>query len=104
MTMHGSRYIQIDTPCPSVWNFASHLTLEIGRLGVNCGLVPLFEIENGSISNVRKLKRKLPVSEYLKKQKRYRHLFDSQAGQKQLQELQEMADHNIEKYGLMKPA
>ena len=45
MTIHGARDIQIDTPCPSVWNFPSHLTLETGRLGVNCGLVPLFEIE-----------------------------------------------------------
>ncbi|MCP4630992.1 MAG: pyruvate ferredoxin oxidoreductase [bacterium] len=102
MTIHGSRYIQIDTPCPSAWSFASHLTLEIGRLGVNCGLVPLFEIENGSVTNVRKLKRKLPVSDYLQKQKRYRHLFDNQTGLRQLQKLQEIADQNIEKYGLMK--
>ena len=104
MTIHGSRYIQIDTPCPSAWSFASHLTLEIGRLGVNCGLVPLFEIENGSVSNVRKLKSKLPVSDYLKSQKRYRHLFDNQAGRQQLQKLQAIADHNIEKYGLMQSA
>ena len=104
MTIHGSRYIQIDTPCPSAWSFASHLTLEIGRLGVNCGLVPLFEIENGSVSNVRKLKSKLPVSDYLKSQKRYRHLFDNQTGRQQLQKLQAIADHNIEKYGLMQSA
>ena len=104
MTIHGARDIQIDTPCPSVWNFPSHLTLETGRLGVNCGLVTLFEIENGSITKVRKLKRKLPVSDNLKGQERYRHLFENQTGQKQLQKLQEMADHNIEKYGLMKPA
>jgi len=104
MTIHGSRYIQIDTPCPSAWSFASHLTLEIGRLGVNCGLVPLFEIENGSVTDVRKLKSKLPVSDYLKSQKRYRHLFDNQTGRQQLQKLQAIADHNIEKYGLMQSA
>jgi hypothetical protein len=80
------------------------LTLEIGRLGVNCGLVPSFEIENSSITKVRKMKRKIPVSDYLKEQKQYRHLFDNQTGQKQLQKLQEMADHSIEKYGLMNPA
>jgi pyruvate ferredoxin oxidoreductase beta subunit len=101
MTIHGSRYIQIDTPCPSAWSFASNLTLEIGRLGVNCGLVPLFEIENGSVTNVRKLKSKLPVGDYLKSQKRYRHLFDNPTDRQQLQKLQEIADHNIEKYGLM---
>ena len=101
MALHGPRYIQIDTPCPSVWNFPSHLTLEIGRLGVNCGLVPLFEIENGRVTKVRKLKNKLPVTDYLKGQKRYRHLFGNQPGQIQLQELQEIADQNIEKYGLL---
>jgi pyruvate ferredoxin oxidoreductase beta subunit len=101
MAFHGARYIQIDTPCPSVWNFPSHLTLEIGRLGVNCGLVPLFEIENNRIVKVRKLKDKLPVADYLKGQKRYRHLFSDPAGREELQKLQDIADHNIEKYGLM---
>lgn len=101
MTFHGPRFIQIDTPCPSAWSFPSHLTLEIGRLGVNCGLVPLFEIENGRLTKVRKLKNKLPVSDYLKGQKRYRHLFGNQPGRNQLQELQEVADQNIEKYGLL---
>jgi len=101
MALHGPRYIQIDTPCPSAWSFPSHLTLEIGRLGVNCGLVPLFEIDNGRITKVHKLKNKLPVTDYLKGQKRYRHLFDNQSGEKQLRNLQEIADHNIEKYGLL---
>ena len=50
MALHGPRYIQIDTPCPSVWNFPSHLTLEVGRLGVSCGLVPLFEMLDGKIT------------------------------------------------------
>ena len=64
MTLHGPRYIQIDTPCPSVWNFPSHLTLEIGRLGVNSGLVPLFEMVNGKITKVKKLRTKVAVTEY----------------------------------------
>ncbi len=101
MQLHGPRYIQIDTPCPSVWSFASHLTFEIGRLGVNSGLVPLFEKENGAITAVRKIKKKISVDEYLKGQKRYRHLFTGSQGPEELQKLQAMADRNIEKYGLM---
>ena len=101
MTYHGPRYIQIDTPCPSVWSFASHLTLEIGRLGVNCGLVPLFEKENGQITAIRKIKNKIPVTDYLSKQKRYRHLFDSERGQEEIEKIQALADTNIEKYGLL---
>jgi pyruvate ferredoxin oxidoreductase beta subunit len=101
MTYHGPRYIQIDTPCPSVWSFASHLTLEIGRLGINCGLVPLFEKENGKITAVRKIKHKISVIDYLNKQKRYRHLFDSEGGQEEIEKVQTLADINIEKYGLL---
>jgi len=104
MTIHGPRYIQIDTPCPSAWSFPSHLTLEIGRLGVNCGLVPLFEMENNQITKVRKIKSKMPVTDYLKEQKRFRHLLDNQAGRQQVEKVQEIADHNIEKYGLVSTA
>ncbi len=101
MTFNGPRYIQIDTPCPSVWSFASHLTLEIGRAGVDCGLVPLFEIENGCLTAVHRIRHKLPVADYLKSQKRYRHLFDEDRGREEIQKLQKLADKNIEKYGLM---
>jgi len=104
MTYHGPRYIQIDTPCPSVWSFESHLTLEIGRLGVQCGLVPLFEKQNGTITAVRKIKKKIPVTDYLKKQKRYRHLFTSEQGREELQKLQALADKNIKRYALMEAA
>jgi pyruvate ferredoxin oxidoreductase beta subunit len=104
MTFHGPRYIQIDTPCPSAWSFPSHLTLEIGRLGVNCGLVPLFEMENNQITKVRKIKSKLPVTDYLKEQKRFRHLLDSQPGREEVEKVQQIADHNIEKYGLVNTA
>ena len=101
MTYHGARYIQIDTPCPSAWSFPSHLTLEIGRLGVNSGLVPLFQKENGEITATRKIKHKIPVADYLNKQKRYRHLFDSEQGQLEIEKIQALADTNIEKYGLL---
>jgi pyruvate ferredoxin oxidoreductase beta subunit len=104
MTFQGPRYIQIDTPCPSAWSFPSHLTLEIGRLGVNCGLVPLFEMENNQITKVRKIKSKLPVTDYLKEQKRFRHLLDSQPGREEVEKVQQIADHNIEKYGLVNTA
>jgi pyruvate ferredoxin oxidoreductase beta subunit len=101
MTLHGPRYIQIDTPCPSVWNFPSHLTLEIGRLGVNSGLVPLFEMVNGKITKVKILRTKVAVTEYLKHQKRFQHLLVNETSKESLTALQEQADRNIIKYKLM---
>jgi len=61
MEYRGPRYIQIDTPCPSVWGFPSDRTLEMGRMGVQCGLVPLFEMQDGKITKVRKIKKRIPV-------------------------------------------
>jgi len=104
MAYRGCRYLQVDIPCSSGWGFPSHLTLEIGRMAVNSGFYPLFEMENGEVTNVRTIKKKLPVTEYFKTQKRFRHLFNSEKGQTELQKLQELADQNIEKYGLMKTA
>jgi pyruvate ferredoxin oxidoreductase beta subunit len=101
MAYHGARYIQVDTPCPSVWNFASHLTLEVARKAVNCGLVPLFEMENGEVTKVRTIKKKLPVTEFLKTQKRFDHLFDSEQGESGIEKIQDIADQNIKKYNLM---
>ena len=101
MTYHGSRYIQIDTPCPSVWGFPSDQTLEIGRLGVQCGLVPLFEMEHGEIRTIQKIKKKIPVESYLRPQKRFKHLFPEKGESEALKQIQALADRNIEKFGLL---
>jgi len=101
MTYHGSRYIQVDTPCPSVWGFPSDMTLEVGRLGVRSGLVPLFEMDHGKITAVRKIKERIPVMDYLKTQKRFRHLVANDKTKEELATIQSKADSNIEKYGLM---
>ncbi|MBW2096722.1 MAG: pyruvate ferredoxin oxidoreductase, partial [Deltaproteobacteria bacterium] len=101
MSYHGPRYIQIDTPCPTVWGFPPDHTLEVGRLGVKSGLVPLYEMEDGKISSVRKIKKRIPVEKYLKAQKRFRHLFSSEEGLRAVESIQTYADRNIEKFGLL---
>ena len=101
MTYDGPRYIQIDTPCPSGWSFASDQTLEVGRLGVNCGLIPLFEMENGAITKVRKIKKQNSVQDYLKAQGRFKHLFAGNGGVEELEQLKQIAQNNIRKYGLV---
>ena len=101
MEFRGPRYIQVDTPCPSVWGFPSDQTLEVGRMGVQSGLIPLFEMEEGKIIHVRKIKKQVPVEEYLKMQKRFRHLFGAAEGEKEIAEIQALADANIEKFALL---
>ena len=101
MTLHGPRYIQIDTPCPSGWSFPSDQTMEVGRLGYKCGLIPIFEMEDGKVTKVRKIKKRVMVEKYLKAQGRFRHLFADEKGRAEIEALQRIADRNIERYGLM---
>ena len=76
--------------------------MEMGRFGVQSGLIPLFQMEYGKITAVRRIKEKVSVEDYLKGQKRFKHLFDDDEGRAKLKEMQAMADANIEKYGLLK--
>lgn len=99
--IRGPKYIQVHVPCPPGWGYDESQTMEVGQLAVECGLYPLVEWENGEISRVRKIKA-VPVEEYLKTQRRFRHLFRSEAGKEQIKRVQELADENIEKYGLRK--
>ncbi len=101
MEFRGPRYIQIDTPCPSVWGFPSDHTLEVGRRGVQSGLIPLFEMEKGKITTVRRIKKKVPVAEYLKLQKRFRHLLNDDSGRQKVSQIQAIADANMEEFGLI---
>ncbi|MGQ9677061.1 MAG: thiamine pyrophosphate-dependent enzyme [Chloroflexota bacterium] len=103
MEYRGARYIQVDTPCPSVWGFSSELTMEVGRLGVACGLVPLYEIIEGKLAGVRKIGKKAPVTDYLRMQGRFKHLFTDGDAQGALADIQALADQNIQEYGLIKP-
>jgi len=102
MEYHGPRYIQVDSTCPSVWGFPSDRTLEVARLGVQSGLVPLFEMQDGSVTSVRRIKKKIPVEEYLQTQKRFRHLFSTDQGREVIKGIQALADANIKKYTLLK--
>lgn len=101
MEICGPRYIQIDQPCTSVWGFPAHLTMEYGRRAVNTGLVPLYELQNGQVTSVRKIKKLEPVTNYLEGQRRFKHLFNSPEGQVEIDRLQAIANANIEKFGLL---
>jgi len=95
----GPKYVQVHVPCPPGWGYDEKNTVEMGRLAVDCGLYPLVEWENGEVVRVRKIKP-IPVEEYLKPQRRFRHLFRSEEGKVQIAKIQELAQANIEKYGL----
>jgi pyruvate ferredoxin oxidoreductase beta subunit len=100
MGMSGARYIHVHVPCPLGWGSKPCDTIQLARLAVETGLFPLFEAENGEITGVTRIRRKMPVEAYLKPQRRFAHLFGEQGDTHALAAIQQMADRNIEKFGL----
>ncbi|MHC1585433.1 MAG: pyruvate synthase subunit PorB [Candidatus Syntropharchaeia archaeon] len=98
--IEGPTFIHIHTPCPTGWRFDSSKTVEVGRLAVETALWPLYEIEDGEITGVKKIYKRKPVEEYLRVQGRFRHLFVKEGGKEEIKKIQEIADENAKKYGL----
>jgi len=101
MGMRGARYIHILVPCPLGWGTASHDTIRMARLAKETGVFPVFEAEHGEVTAVLKIRRRMPVEEYLKPQKRYAHLFGKQPRVDTIAHIQALADKNIRKYKLL---
>lgn len=101
MSMRGARYIHIFVPCPLGWGSASCDTIKIARLAKETGLFPVFEAEYGEVTSVSKIRQKQPVEAYLKLQRRFAHLFGKKPRLEVVARFQEVADHNISKFGLL---
>lgn len=98
LTMKGPKYVQIMAPCIPGWGIETNKTIEVGDLGQKTGLYPVMEAINGEVTKVMKVPaKKVPVIKYLELQKRFKHILKDK---KALKVLQDIADQNIEKYGL----
>jgi pyruvate ferredoxin oxidoreductase beta subunit len=74
VTVRGPAYVHILSVCPTGWRCAPDLSIRIGRLAVETGVFPLYEIENGKYKvNVSPANLK-PVQDYFKGQGRFGHL------------------------------
>jgi pyruvate ferredoxin oxidoreductase beta subunit len=83
------------------------VTKAMGIHGARClaaesGLFPLFEAEHGAVVSVSKIRRQVPVEDYLRLQRRFAHLFRKGAEDRErIDAIQRMADANIKRYGLL---
>ncbi len=104
MELRGARYLHIFVPCPLGWGSASRDTIRIARLAKETGIFPVFEAENGDVVGVSKIRRRVPVTEYMKLQRRYAHLFGDPPQTEIVEAIQRRADRNIERFGLLADA
>jgi pyruvate ferredoxin oxidoreductase beta subunit len=101
MALHGPRYVHVLVPCPLGWGSPPGETIQIARLAKESGLFPVFEAVDGSITAVSRIRRKVPVEEYLRPQKRFAHLFAGDGRSDVIARLQSLADRNIKRFGLL---
>ncbi len=102
MEVCGPSYIQILVPCVPGWGIESKLSIHMARLAVETCLFPILEIENGKITRVKRIKpdELKPVTEYLKPQKRFAHLF-REGGEEEIKRIQDIADRNLREFNLV---
>jgi pyruvate ferredoxin oxidoreductase beta subunit len=103
MHVRGARYLHVLVPCPLGWGSEACDTIKIARLAEQTGLFPVFEAVNGEVTDVSKIRRKVPVEDYLRLQTRYAHLFRTPEGAATIARLQHLADRNIARFGLIDP-
>ncbi|UCH00177.1 MAG: pyruvate synthase subunit beta [Deltaproteobacteria bacterium] len=70
----GPAYIHILSVCPTGWRLPPELSIKAGRLAVETGVFPLYEVEHGRYKLTIDTGKLRPVTDYLKIQGRFRHL------------------------------
>jgi pyruvate ferredoxin oxidoreductase beta subunit len=102
-SVRGPAYVHVFSMCPTGWRCASEITIKMGRLAVETGIFPLYEVENGKYRLTMEVPEKLrPVGDYLKPQGRFRHLTPSDIEKVQAQVLREW-DILLNKVECMQP-
>jgi len=78
-SIKGPSYIHCFSVCPTGWRCGSHLAIAMGRLAVETGVFPLYEVENGKYKVSSEMPKKLkPIKDYFKGQGRFRHLTEEE--------------------------
>jgi pyruvate ferredoxin oxidoreductase beta subunit len=92
-SIKGPSYIHCFTVCPTGWRCGSHLAIAMGRLAVESGVFPLYEVEKGKYKVSSEMPKKLkPVKDYFKAQGRFRHL-----GEAEIQNIQHKVKSEYQK-------
>ena len=98
LKVKGPAYVHILSVCPIGWRSAAELTVKIGRLAVETGVFPLYEVENGRYKMSFKPAKLRPLTDYTKLQRRFRHLSDDtlkQIEQRVVKEYQKIVEKAV---------
>jgi pyruvate ferredoxin oxidoreductase beta subunit len=72
----GPAFINVISPCPRGWRHDPSMSIEVAKVAAETCYWPLYEVRNGTEWTLNyKPKEKRPVTDWLKMQGRFRHLF-----------------------------
>jgi len=89
--IEGPAYLHILSVCPTGWRSTPENSIKLGRLAVETGVFPLYEIERGQYRLNVDFPKLRPMKEYTKLQGRFRHL-----SEEMLQEIEKRVHQEYE--------
>lgn len=71
----GAKFLNVLAPCPRGWGYPTEDLMQLNKLAVETCYWPMYEVVDGVYHITYKPAKKLPVEEFLKPQKRFKHMF-----------------------------
>ncbi len=71
----GPTFLNVLSPCPRGWGYATDDLMLINKLAIETCYWPLYEVDHGVYHITYKPAKKLPIEEFLRPQKRFKHMF-----------------------------
>lgn len=87
----GPAFLNVLAPCPRGWGYPTEDLMLINKLAIETCYWPLYEVIDGKYTINYKPKNKLPIEEFLKPQKRFKHMFKT-GNEWMIKEFQEEVD------------
>lgn len=71
----GPTFLNVLAPCPRGWGYPTDMLMQINKLAIDTCYWPLYEVVDGKYKITYKPAKKLPIEEFLKPQRRFKHMF-----------------------------
>lgn len=91
----GPAYMNVFAPCPRGWGYPTDDLMKINKLAADTCYWPIYEVENGIYKVNYKPAKKLPIEEFLRPQKRFKHMF-MPGNEWMIEEMQRVIDERWE--------